>query len=225
MNNDMEIIASRKTALLVGATGMVGRALLDRLLAHGAYGKVIAPTRRSLHRDHGKLSNPQIDFSKLDRYPDIFRVQDIFIALGTTIKKAGSKKAFREVDFDFIVNSARQARRGGANQCMLVSSAGANSESPFFYSQVKGETEEAISHMDYWAVHVFRPGVLLGARDELRPAELITGKVTGFLQGISPRILGDYNPTKVEDLARHMLRSAQNVSAGIHFHGARELGD
>lgn len=221
--DNMEIVASRKTALLLGATGLVGHQLLNGLLDHAAYSRVIAPTRRSLHRGHEKLENPLVNFDKLARYPELFRCQDVFIALGTTIKKAGSEEAFRRVDHDYIVEAARLARRGGANQCLLVSSAGADSESRFFYNRVKGQTEEAITRMDYWAIHVFRPGVLLGERTETRLAEKITGGITSLIRSISPGLLGDYNPTNVDVLARRMIEAAQAIRPGVTFHRAEEL--
>ena len=219
----MKLIASRKTALLFGATGLVGHELLERLLAHSAYERVVAPTRRKLNRSHKKLHNPVIDFRKLERYPDIYRGNDVYLAIGTTIKQAGSKEAFREVDYTFVTTIARLAQRAGATQCLLVSSVGANSESSVFYSQVKGETEEAITGLPYWATHVFRPGVLLGNRTESRPAERITGAVTSFLRQISPGILGKYNPTRVDVLADRMVAAAQAMRPGVHFYGARQL--
>lgn len=223
MSDRVEIVASRKTALLVGATGLVGRQLLIQLLANPAYRRVIAPTRRRLHHDHPKLDNPIVSFERLDRYPDVFRCQDVFIALGTTIKKAGSEEAFRIVDYEYVVRTASLARSAGANQCLVVSSAGSNSESRFLYSRVKGEMEEAITKLDYWATHVFRPGVLVGDREELRLGEKIAAGLTRAIRSISPAVLGDYNPTDVDVLAAHMIEAAQTISPGIHFHGAAEL--
>ena len=223
MNSGMEIVASRKTALLLGATGLVGKELLDQLLEHKAYSRVIAPTRRKLPRSSKKLDNPQINFEKLGRHRELFRCQDVFIALGTTIKKAGSKEAFRHVDYDYIVQAAQLAQAGGANQCLLVSAAAADSESAFFYNRVKGETEEAITRMDFWAIHLFRPGVLLGKRDELRIAEKVAAGVSTVLRQISPKLLGEYNPTDARVLARKMIEAAQTISPGVHFHAAQEL--
>jgi uncharacterized protein YbjT (DUF2867 family) len=122
-----------------------------------------------------------------------------------------------------VVEIARRALRGGANQCLLVSSVGADSESAFFYSRVKGETEEAVTALDYWAIHLFRPGVLLGERSETRLGEKLAGGVTGLLRSISPSILGDYNPTNVEVLARKMIEAAQTIKPGVTFHRAEEL--
>ena len=222
---DMQLIASNKTALLLGATGLVGHEVLNQLLANSAYGHVTAPTRRPLHRQHKKLKNPIVDFSRMERSPELFRCNDVFICLGTTIKKAGSQEAFRTVDYDYIVRGAKLARRGGANQLFLVSSAGADSESRFFYNRVKGQTEEAVTAIDFWAIHVFRPGVLLGNRNERRLAETITGKLTGLIRSISPALLGNYNPTSADVLARRMVAAAQDFSPGVHFHGAEEMVD
>ncbi|WP_116127474.1 NAD-dependent epimerase/dehydratase family protein [Lewinella sp. IMCC34183] len=223
MQEGMEIIASRKTALLLGATGLVGGKLLDRLLEHGAYRTVVAPTRRPLNIRHDKLDNPVIKFEQLDRKPTMFRCQDIYIALGTTIKKAGSADAFRRVDYEYVVHAAALAQRQGANQCLVVSSAGANSESRFLYSRTKGEMEEAVSRLDFWAVHLFRPGVLLGDREELRLGEKVAAGLTRLVRQVSPDILGDYNPTEADLLARRMIEAAQTISPGVHFHGAAEL--
>ncbi len=223
MSDRMEIVASRKTALLLGATGLVGEQLLDRLLAHPAYARVIAPTRRPLHRQSKKLENPQIDFNRMERHRERFRCQDIFIALGTTIKKAGGEEAFRKVDYEYIVHAAQLAQANGANQCLLVSAASADSESSFFYNRVKGETEEAVTRLDYWSIHVFRPGVLVGERDETRLGERVAAGITTLLRKISPNLLGDYNPTNAVTLAAKMVEAAQVISPGVHFHGAREL--
>lgn len=219
----MEIVASRKTALLLGATGLVGNELLNQLLEHKAYSRVIAPTRRKLHRSSKKLDNPQIDFNKLARHRELFRCQDVFIAFGTTIKRAGSKEAFRRVDYDYIVEAARLAQASGANQCMLVSAAAADSESAFFYNRVKGETEEAVTRLDFWAIHIFRPGVLLGKRSELRIGEKIAASVTTLFRQISPKLLGEYNPTDARVLARKMIEAAQSILPGVRFHSAQDL--
>ncbi|WP_168797403.1 NAD-dependent epimerase/dehydratase family protein [Neolewinella litorea] len=219
----MEIIASRKTALLIGATGLVGGNLLERLLAHSAYRRVVAPTRRPLNVRHEKLDNPVVNFERLGRDASVFRCHDVYIALGTTIKKAGSPEAFRRVDYDYVIQVASLAHTQGANQCLVVSSAGANSESRFLYSRVKGEMEEAITRLDFWSVHLFRPGVLLGNRDELRIGEKVAAGLSTLVRQISPTLLGDYNPTEADMLARKMIEAAQAISPGVHFHGAAEL--
>jgi len=219
----MELTASDKTALLFGATGLVGTELLNQLLEHPAYGQVIAPGRRPLRRQHDKLDNPIIDFDKLEEQSGKLKCDDVFIALGTTIKKAGSKEAFRKVDYDYIVKAALVAKAGGANQCLLVSSAGASADSRFFYNMVKGQTEEAIREIDFWAIHIFQPGVLVGKREEFRLGERIGIGVSNLLRNISPSILGDYNPTRADELAAKMIAAAQGVEQGTQVHHAGEL--
>ncbi|MTB51214.1 NAD(P)H-binding protein [Lewinella sp. W8] len=219
----MEITKSNKTALLVGATGLVGEQLLSQLLHHEAYGKVVALTRRKIHLDSDKLDNRIVDFDALEKEAGKIKCNDIFIALGTTIKKAGSQEAFRKVDHDYILKAALVAKAGGANQCLLVSAAGASADSLIFYNRVKGQTEEAIEEIGFWATHIFRPGVLVGDREEFRLGERIGIGVSNFLRGISPGILGDYNPTQVDVLAAKMIAAAQGVQPGVHVHGAREL--
>lgn len=219
----MELTKSSKTALLFGATGLVGNELLHQLLNEQAYSKVIAPTRRPHHLDDAKLENPIVDFGELEQYGGRWQCDDVYICLGTTIKQAGSKAAFRKVDFDYILKAAVVARAGGANQCMLVSSAGADPESLFFYTRVKGETEAAIKELEFWATHIFQPGTLVGKRSEFRLGERIGVGVSNLLRSISPSILGDYNPTEVDALARNMIAAARNVQGGVQFHRAGEL--
>lgn len=219
----MQLTTSKKIALLLGATGLVGGALLDELLANDAYIRVIAPTRRPMHRTSPKLENPVINFDHLEDYAGKLPCHDVFIALGTTIKKAGSKEAFRKVDFDYIVKGALVARAGGASQCLLVSSSGADTDSRFFYTSVKGQTEEAIKDLGFWATHIFQPGVLVGNREEFRLGERIGIGVSNLLRSISPAILGDYNPTRVAVLAQKMVAAAQGMEPGVKIHTALDL--
>ncbi len=219
----MELTKSSKTALLFGATGLVGNELLHQLLNEQAYSKVIAPTRRPHHLKDAKLVNPVVNFKELEQYGGRWQCDDVYICLGTTIKKAGSKAAFREVDFDYILKAAVVAKAGGANQCLLISSVGADPESLFFYTRVKGETEEAIKALGFWATHIFQPGVLVGKRSEFRLGEKIGIGVSNLLRGISPKILGDYNPTEVDALAKNMIEAARSIAGGVQFHRAGEL--
>jgi len=212
-----------KTALLFGATGLVGAELLKQLLAHPAYGKVIAPGRREPNVKHEKLEAPILDFDRLPLAIDQLEADEVFIALGTTIKRAGSQEAFRKVDFDYIVNAAKTAKAGGAERCLLVSSIGADPDSRIFYSRIKGETEEAVKNIGFAATDIFQPGALVGNRGEFRLGEKIGIGVSTFLRGISPSILGKYNPTDVDVLAEKMVAAAQEGSAGVRLFDANKL--
>ena len=221
----MELTKSSKTALLFGATGLTGNELLHQLLNEPAYSRVIAPTRRPHHLKDAKLDNPILDFATLEQYGGKWPCHDVYICLGTTIKKAGSKAAFRRVDFDYILKAAIVAKAGGANQCMLVSSAGADPDSLFFYTRVKGETEAAVRELGFWATHIFRPGALVGNRSEFRLGEKIGIGLSNALRSISPGILGKYNPTEVDVLARKMIGAGRGVKSGTFVYGAEDLLD
>src|SRR5437870_411312 len=146
------VVATPRTALLAGATGLVGSALLPMLLAGKQYRSVHVLLRRAALdiKANAKLEIHQVDFARLPaEFPT---VDDVFIALGTTIKIAGSQAAFRQVDFDFVVNVARAARTAGAIRLGVVSALGADPGSRVFYNRVKGETEIAIMQLGYETV-------------------------------------------------------------------------
>lgn len=219
----MEIITAHKTALLFGASGLVGSELLRVLLGHPAYAKVIAPGRRKSRREHPKLEAPVVNFDQLADWTGRFKANDVFIALGTTIKTAGSREAFRKVDFDYVLKAALVAKAGGASQLLLVSSAGANPESGNFYLRTKGQTETAIRELDYWATYLFRPGTLIGDREEFRLGEKIMIGFSKLMRAVKPDLLGDYSGTRAGDLARHMVDRAQRVEPGVFVVKAAEL--
>ncbi|HVF87991.1 MAG TPA: hypothetical protein VM866_10390, partial [Pyrinomonadaceae bacterium] len=162
-----------RSALLVGATGLVGGHCLNLLLEDAAYQKVVVLGRRMLPVGHRKLEQHIIDFDQLTDYARLIYGQDVFCCLGTTIKKAGSQEAFRRVDFTYPHEVARVAAGNGAEQMLLVSALGADARSRVFYNRVKGETEEAVSKLPFGGVQIFRPSLLLGERQEVRRGEQI----------------------------------------------------
>ena len=158
------MVSTPRIALLVGGTGLVGRALLSMLLASKHYQRVHVLLRRTSPdiKASAKLRIHQVDFAQLP--PELPRADDVFITLGTTIKIAGSQAAFRQVDFDFVVNTARAARAAGATRLAVVSALGADAKSRVFYSRVKGEMQEAIAQLGYETVVIAQPSMLLGDR-------------------------------------------------------------
>ena len=210
----MEISKHRKTALLFGATGLVGGYLLDMLLAHEAYRRVVVFTRRDLAQTHPKLIVHKIDFEHLPAYHELIRGQDLFIALGSTMRKAGGRKAFFKVDYTYPYQAARIAVENGVNQVLLVSSVGADRESVFFYSKVKGLIEEAVKKMNFWAVHIFRPSVLLGERNENRWGEQLAGQLGKGIDYLTGGMLTRYRPIEAEIVAKAMINAAQHLRPG-----------
>ena len=209
-----------RRVLLAGATGLVGRALLHQLLADPMVGEVRALTRRALSRSEllGRGGHPpgderlqvcEIDFERLDRHTELFEVDWVCCAMGTTLRKAGSRAAFRQVDFDYPFQMAQLARAHGARQLLLVSAMGADADSRVFYNRVKGELEEALSELDYESVCVAQPSLLAGERGEFRLAAP-PGRARGFRRPERPP------PAPAAQVAAGLLAVARDERPGWH---------
>jgi len=207
------------TALLAGATGLVGRSCLARLLDEPAYDRVIALLRRPLPLTDPRLEQRVVDFDRLGLEGTEFPVaDDVFCCLGTTMKTAGSEAAFRQVDFVYVVSIASLALGRGAKQFLLVSSLGANPRSPIFYSRVKGETETAITALPFAGRHIFRPSILVGERAEVRPGERAGIAV---MRGVAFAMIGPlrkYRPIAAKTVARAMVRVARQAPPGVNIY-------
>jgi len=203
-------VPEKRTALLVGATGLIGSFLLQRLLASDAYTRVAVWARRDIGQVDPKLKCDVIDFDRL--HERRVEAEDVFCCLGTTIKQAGSQAAFRRVDYDYPVALATAAAGGGAKRLLAVSALGANPDSGVFYSRVKGEMEIAVRAAGVPATIFFRPSLLSGPRKEVRRGERI-GEAVGKVLG---PLLGKYRPIAADMVAAAMLKSAlENRPSGI----------
>jgi uncharacterized protein YbjT (DUF2867 family) len=205
-------MAVGRSALLVGATGLVGSHVLRRLLVHPDYARVTLWLRRELAVQHPKLVQSIVDFERLQQYAASLDAQDVFVTLGTTIKKAGSQQAFYRVDYNYPFQVAHLAQQRGAQRFLMVSAVDANPGSRVFYSRVKGEAEEAIGALGLPSVWFFRPSLLLGKRAELRRGERI-GEGVGRL--IAPLLIGrlrKYRPIAADAVAAAMVYVATHDS-------------
>ena len=209
---------ARRTALLLGASGLVGGLLLDRLAADGRWARVVTLDRRPLERV-GTAHEPHVvDFSDLDAHADLFACDDLFCALGTTIKAAGSKEAFRHVDLELPAEAARRAHAAGATQMLLVSALGADPDSRIFYNRTKGEAEAAIETIGFEAVQIARPSLLDGDREEDRLGERIGLAVLGALSPVLRGPLSGLRPTLADDLAAALVAIGAGRPAGAHVY-------
>lgn len=203
-----------RTALLAGATGLVGSHVLDELLADGTWSHVVTVGRRTTDRRHEKLEQRILDLSAIEAHGDLPHADDVFCCLGTTIKQAGSQDAFRRVDHDFVLGLARAGLRMGATQFLLVSAIGADPDARVFYSRVKGEVEAAVRALPYRAVQIFRPGLLLGRRTEFRAGERIAMSLAPIAQPLLIGPLRRYRSIRASDVARAMVRIAREAPRG-----------
>lgn len=207
--------ATSRTALIAGATGLVGRALLPLLLAGKRYRHVHVLLRRpvaDLETDR-KLQVHQVDFAHL---PPLPAVDDVYITLGTTIKLAGSEAAFRRVDFDFVVDTARAARACGATRLGVVSALGADAKSRAFYNRVKGEMEGAVARLGFESVVIARPSLLLGDRAALgqppRQGEIWASRLLGPLRSLVPK---GVRPIPARAVASALLAATLAAKPGV----------
>ncbi|MED5431070.1 MAG: NAD(P)H-binding protein [Pseudomonadota bacterium] len=160
-----------RKALLLGATGLVGSDCLANLLASDDYEQVRVLTRRPLTITHPKLEVHVVDLDDMEACLAHFQVDDVFCCLGTTMKKAGSRQAFRHVDHDLVVLAGQVAQRAGVQRFLVVSAVNANARSPFFYARVKGQVERALMKLELPLLAIFQPSLLRGQREDRRPAE------------------------------------------------------
>lgn len=209
-----------KTALIAGSTGLVGGQLLEELLNSNYYHRVIAISRQPLNLAHPILENVVTDLERLEKVGPQLTCDDVFCCLGTTMRKAGSKVAFRKIDFDYPLKLAELTFNLGAKQFLLVSALGANTKSGFYYNQVKGEVEIAISEIGFQTLHVLRPSLLMGNRKEDRAGEeaaKIFFKLFGFL------VPSKYKGIASIKVARAMLNLAQQNITGKTIHESGQM--
>lgn len=212
-----------RTALIVGATGLIGKNCLYQLLETKEYTRVIALLRKPLAIKHHQLEQVIVDFGNLDNHKHQMIADDIFCCLGTTIGVAGSQENFRKVDFDYPVKVAEICLQQGATQFLLVSAMGANAASSIFYNRVKGEVEQAIANLHYNSFQIFRPSLLMGNRKEVRIGELI-GKV--LMKGLGFLFIGPlkkYKAIEGETVAKAMVKASLKGNSGKRIFQSDEI--
>ncbi|HUR31554.1 MAG TPA: NAD(P)H-binding protein [Saprospiraceae bacterium] len=222
-NSGVEIQRHTKVAVLFGASGLIGNSCLRRLLVHQAYEKVISIGRSAIKASHPKLIHYEVDLSNTDNYRHLMKGDDLFICIGTTMKQAGSRDAFYEVDHDLVFNIAKTGSLQGMNQLIFVSSIGADSSSLIYYLKVKGELENNVKRLPYWGIHIMRPSVLLGNREEQRPLERIVGHLGKTLHRMPGSIVADLAPIDADEVAKAMVQAAQSLKQGTHIHHGSEI--
>lgn len=193
---------------------MIGKQVLQLLLEDSYYSNVKAITRKPLDIQHSKLENIVLNFDQMDAHRDALIADDVFCCLGTTIRIARTKEAFRKVDYDYPVELARISKSLGASQYLLISALGADKKSSVFYNRVKGEVEEAIRAFDFKTFHVFRPSLLLGERTEERVGE---GAATSFFKIFGFLIPLKYKAIESDKVAKAMLHFAKTNNTGFHI--------
>jgi uncharacterized protein YbjT (DUF2867 family) len=210
--------STHKTALVLGATGLIGDLLTHQLIASSHYANVKVLVRNPLAWQHPRLQEVAFDFERPNGL--IAQADDIFCCLGTTMKRAGSKEAFRKVDYQYPMDIARLGLDNGATQFAIVTAMGADPESSFFYNRVKGEVERDLTAMNFPTLLIFRPSLLLGNRSENRLGERLA---EGAMRLFSPLIPAKYKGIEAAKVANAMQTTAQQGLTGRHVYESDAL--
>ena len=209
-----------KTAVLLGATGLIGNHLLQLLLQDDHYSTIRALVRKPLPVIHPKLEVQLTDFNDLhDFNAAMGSGDDIFCCIGTTIKKVnGDKALYHQIDVDIPVHAAQFGIDKGFSQYLVVSAIGANAKASNFYLRLKGNMEDSIHALPYPAIHIFRPSLLLGNREEVRKGERITQSVMPALSFLLAGSLKKYRAIDAAEVAKAMLAADQSGKAGVNIY-------
>ncbi|MCF8367486.1 MAG: oxidoreductase [Bacteroidales bacterium] len=197
-----------KTAVIAGATGLVGSELLSQLVKEETYDKIHVILRKEIEITSPKVIPHILDFEKLNEFQIPGSVHHIFCTLGTTIKKAGTKDNFRKVDFDYVLELGKKAREWKVEKFLIVSALGSNSRSAIFYNRIKGEVENALKEIGLPQLFIFRPSLLMGKRKEHRAGEKTAIAVYKIINPLFIGKLRKYKGIQADRVARAMVQTA-----------------
>lgn len=208
-------------ALVIGSTGLVGKQLVELLLNDADFENVVVFARRSCGLISPKLHEYLVDFDQPGQWQHLLKGYVLFSALGTTLAKAGSKAAQYKIDHSYQFQFADAAARNAVPVYVLVSSAGANPQSNFFYMRIKGELERDVKGLAFSSINIIKPGPLYGNRTEPRPGELIGVMLIRLLNGLG--LLKKYRPISGLEVARAMINVAKSAKPGFNEYGLYDL--
>ena len=201
-----------KTAIVAGASGLIGKELVQKLISSDQYHRIYVVSRKKSGLVNEKVTELVIDFEKIDQLTFDEPVDDVFCTLGTTMKQAGSRDNFKKVDFEYVVALANLGKQSGASKFLVISAMGADSKSAVFYNKVKGLTEEALINIGFKQLVIFRPSLLLGERPEARFAERMSGV---FMKTFNFLIPDNYKAIQAKKVAESMLNMAINSTESV----------
>jgi len=204
-------------ALVLGGTGLVGKEVVRILLADDEYTEVIAVGRRSMGIEHPKLSEKIIDFEHIQKEVLDKNIDHVFLCLGTTMAKAGSKAEFYKIDYTYTLEAAKWAQRYGAKKAALVSAIGASTQSWFYYSKVKGQVEKDLIALNFESTIIIRPSLLLGNRSEYRRGEVMAERLSQYMGFIYSGPMSKYQPVKALDVAKRMIENVKHSNNKIEY--------
>ena len=212
-----------KKAILVGATGLIGSDLLEKLIAANVYSEVLIIARKKIINNSPKLKQLTIDFDDIYNHESEIIGDDVFCCLGTTAKKTSDLKIYKKIDYQYPLDVAKIAFKNGAKSFSLVSAMGADPNSSIFYNRTKGEVERDLKKIGFEVLHIFQPSLLVGDRKEDR---LLESFMIGLMKVINPLLIGGlrkYRSIKIEKVASAMLNQAHKNLKGIFIYSSEDI--
>jgi uncharacterized protein YbjT (DUF2867 family) len=205
-----------RNVLIAGATGLIGKELVSLLIRSEHYNSVHIVIRRPYNLQHRKISSYIVDFENLHDFKPDAVIHDVYICLGTTMKKAGNKTNFKKVDYDYVVSVAKWAKENNVEKLAIVSSIGAGSNSKStFYLRVKGQVEQALQDLGFRNLIILRPSLLLGKREEFRFGELMAKLIIKPFASLMTGKLKKYRPVEAGNVAAAMIYHTIKSSAPL----------
>ncbi len=211
--------------MIAGATGLVGGFCLKFLCHDPEVDEIFCLSRRFLPNPpkSSRLKQKIVDFNKLNAYSEPISVDQAFLCLGTTRKQAGSKSGLFDVDYTYSYEMAHLSLRNGVKHLFLVSSLGASTRSPVFYSRVKGQLEDAVCKLPFKSVHIFRPSALVGQREVPRLGEMIVEKLSIWFPFVFWGPLKNLKPIEAGLVAKAMVHLAKSPKPGVHIYESSQI--
>jgi uncharacterized protein YbjT (DUF2867 family) len=208
-------------AVILGATGLVGHELLELLIMDKRFTKIDLLSRREMDNREISVTNHVVDFDELNKWPIHHEVDVLFIAFGTTMKKAGSKEQQFEIDVNIPTKVMRLAKENGVKRCVVVSALGVSKKSPFFYSRMKAQLDENAIEMGFEQVVLVKPSVLEGPRMEKRPGEKMSIAIGNALAKTG--MIDQFKPVESINVAKAMIQSLLTLPIGFHDVTSKEI--
>ncbi|MFD1884779.1 oxidoreductase [Paenibacillus wenxiniae] len=216
---------TERIALVAGATGLVGRSLVDILVHEQTYDRIRILVRQTVAhwQPYPQVEQIVTDYDHLEQQAGTWHATDVYCCLGTTIKKAGSQERMYQIDVTYPLRLAELARQQGAEHFLLISAMGADANSRIFYSRIKGELEQQLSRLGYPSLSIVQPSLLLGDREEFRPGERTAAVAARVLSPLLRGSLSKYKPIQATTVAQAMYRLALKRKAGVKVYSSHEL--
>jgi uncharacterized protein YbjT (DUF2867 family) len=212
-----------KSVVIVGATGLIGNALLHELIKETKVSEIRIFVRRTLPNLPEKVTQIITDFSDFSSLKEQVIGDVIYCCVGTTRKKTPDLTDYRNIDFGINIGMAKLAKENGISTVHLISAMGASTKSRIFYSKLKGEIEEALKEIQFPNCYIYQPSMLIGTRLESRPLEFVAQKLMLLFEGLRLLPKNEYHSIRVEAIAKSMLKTLGNEMEGIHVLRYQEM--